>query len=591
MCGIIGSSAEQSNENFIGAMSFIESRGPDYNQFVSYNGVMLGHTRLAILDLDSRSNQPFIYENNARIVGIVFNGEVYNFIELKNRLLVLGYDFKTTSDTEVVCAAYLEWGNACFDYFVGMWAVGIIYENKIVLARDRNGKKPLYYARDPKGGLSFSSSLRSVQSLVGAKDVDANALELYFALGFIPQSYSIYQGICKVLPGEVIEFEKQTPPVYELIARRVSVLNKFVKSKALSIRQEIKRAVDDRLISDVPIATLMSGGVDSTIVSYFVQKSAPDAVSFFVDFDDEKLSEKDMALYLAGRNGLKQEVLLVASENILSEFESYYQVYEEPFADYSGIASIAVFREASKHHKVVLTGDGGDELFYGYPHYFVKWVLLKSYPILRVFPSVANKLISSWQRIFSNGKEGFESGYLSRHGVVTPFAKEFIDKAFNVEVGKQKSLIRGLIEYDRVFYNWPEKYLVKVDRSSMAFGVEVRSPFMDEDLKQMVSKIPAFLLFTPFALKFFLKIVFFDLFGFRYLTAKKKGFTPPIQVLRDKHYRESDFDFTKSTLRRLNSNLYEAVKDIQFNELLKDKILFDRFFFFHGWLKFEKFTA
>lgn len=591
MCGIIGSSSIHSNDSFISAMGFIESRGPDYKHFVAYDGVMLGHTRLAILDLDSRSNQPFMYEYNARELGIVFNGEIYNFLDLKNRLTGLGYVFKTTSDTEVVCAAYLEWGNACFDYFVGMWAVGIVCENKIVLARDRNGKKPLYYAHDAKGGLSFSSSLRSVQSLIGAKEVDANALELYFALGFIPHSYSIYKGICKVLPGEVIEFEKQTPPGYELIARRVSVLKKFVKPKALSIRQEIKRAVDDRLISDVPIATLMSGGVDSTIVSYFVQKSAPYAVSFFVDFDDEKLSEKDMALYLARRNGLKQEVLLVASENILSEFESYYQVYEEPFADYSGIASIAVFREASKHHKVVLTGDGGDELFYGYPHYFIKWVLLKSYPILRVFPSVANKLISSWQRIFSNGKEGFESGYLSRHGVLTPFASEFIDNSFNVEVGKQKSLIRGLIEYDRVFYNWPEKYLVKVDRSSMAFGVEVRSPFMDEDLKHMVAKIPAFLLFTPFALKFFLKIVFFDLFGFRYLTAKKKGFTPPIQVLRDKHYRESDFDFTKSTLRGLNSNLYEAVKDLQFNELLKDKILFDRFFFFHSWLKFEKFTA
>lgn len=591
MCGIIGSSILLSDESFRYAMGFIESRGPDYKHFIAYNEMILGHTRLAILDLDSRSNQPFIYEHKARTVGIVFNGEIYNFLDLKNRLTSLGYVFKTTSDTEVVCAAYLEWGKACFDYFLGMWALGIVCENKIVLARDRNGKKPLYYAHDDTGTLSFSSSLRSVQSLSGTKEIDTNALELYFALGFIPHSLTIYKGICKVLPGEVIEYEKEAASGYALSAKRVSVLRNFGKPKAQGIRKEIKRAVDERLISDVPIATLMSGGVDSTIVSYFVQKSAPNAVSFFVDFDDEKLSEKDMALYLARRNGLKQQVLLVASENILHEFESYYHVYEEPFADYSGIASIAVFREASKHYKVVLTGDGGDELFYGYPHYFMKWMLLKSYPFLRVFPSVANKLISSWQRIFSNGKEGFESGYLSRHGVVTPFAKEFIDKAFNLEVGKQKSLIRGLIEYDRVFYNWPEKYLVKVDRSSMAFGVEVRSPFMDEHLKHAVAKIPGFLLFTPFALKLFLKIVFFDLFGFRYLVAKKKGFTPPIQVLRDKHYRDSDFDFTKSILNDLNPNLYEAVKALQFSDLLKDKILFDRFFFFHSWLKFEKSTA
>lgn len=586
MCGIIGSSVLHSNDSFSLAMGFIESRGPDYKHFIAYDGMMLGHTRLAILDLDSRSDQPFIYEDKARTVCIVFNGEIYNYLDLKDRLTGLGYVFKTTSDTEVVCSAYLEWGNACFDYFLGMWAVGIVFENKVVLARDRNGKKPLYYAHDSTGNLSFSSSLRSVQLLSDSKEIEPNALELYFALGFVPHTYSIYKGIRKVLPGEVIEFEKGIISYYSLLEKKVSTLRNFVEPASKGVRNQIQQAVDARLISDVPIATLMSGGVDSTIISYYVQKASPDAVSYFVDFDDDALSEKDLAFYLAKRNKLKQEVLLVDSESILKEFESYYQVYEEPFADYSGIASIAVFREASKHHKVVLTGDGGDELFYGYPHYFKKWILLKSYPVLRIFPSIANYLISSWQRIFSDGITGFESGYLSRHGVVTPFAKAFIDQAFNTQLAKQKSLIRGLIEYDRFFYNWPEKYLVKLDRSSMAFGVEVRSPFMDEHLKQAVAKIPAFLLFTPFALKLFLKIVFYDLFGFRYLLAKKKGFTPPIQVLRDKHYTESDLDFTKSVLSNVNPSLYEAVKSIQFNDLLKDKILFDRFFFFHNWLKF-----
>ena len=297
MCGIIGTSVLHSNDSFSFAMGFIESRGPDYKQFIAYDGMMLGHTRLAILDLDSRSNQPFIYEHKAGTLGIVFNGEIYNFLDLKTRLSGLGYDFKTTSDTEVLCAAYLEWGNACFDYFVGMWAVGIVCENKITLARDRNGKKPLYYAHDGTGNLSFSSSLRSVQSLIGTKEVDANALELYFALGFIPHVFSIYKGICKVLPGEVIEFEKQTTPGYELSSKRVSVLKNFVKPKARSIRQEIKRAVDDRLISDVPIATLMSGGVDSTIDSYFVRKSAPDAVSFFVDFDAKGVNNKNAGIF------------------------------------------------------------------------------------------------------------------------------------------------------------------------------------------------------------------------------------------------------------------------------------------------------
>jgi len=590
MCGIIGSSVLHANDRFSTAMGFIESRGPDYKHFIAYEGTMLGHTRLAILDLDSRSNQPFMYEYNGTRLGIVFNGEIYNFLDLKKQLTDLGYVFNTTSDTEVVCAAYLEWGTACFDYFLGMWAVGIVHRNKVILARDRNGKKPLYYAHESTGELYFSSSLRSVQSMRDVNEMDLHALELYFALGFIPDSYSIYKGTSKVLPGEVIEFERVHESGYTLLKKGRSELKHGVKSDVKSIRQHIKRSVDDRLISDVPIGTLMSGGVDSTIISYFVQKASSDAVSYFVDFDDHELSEKDMAVYLAKRNKLNQEVLLVDSENILKEFDNYYQVYEEPFADYSGIASIAVFREASKHHKVILTGDGGDELFYGYPHYFIKWILLKSYPLLRILPSLATKLIPSWQLIFSQGIKGFESGYLSRHGVLTQFARSFIDNAFNATVDNQKSLIRGLIEYDRVFYNWPEKYLVKVDRSSMAFGVEVRSPFMDEHLKNAVAKIPSFLLFTPFALKLFLKVVFYDLFGMRYLLAKKKGFTPPIQVLRDKHYLRSDFDLTKRVLQDTNPLLYKAMENIQYDDLIKDKILFDRFFFFHSWLKVEKLT-
>jgi asparagine synthase (glutamine-hydrolysing) len=583
MCGILGATFERKAGIFEKALSYIAQRGPDFQAVNVCNGVMLGHTRLAILDLDSRSNQPFQYLFNGKAVFIVFNGEIYNFLDLKKRLSDLGYVFNTNSDTEVICAAYLEWGIECFDYFLGMWSLSILHDDIIVLARDRNGKKPLYYS-NKNDNLYFSSSLKSVQVLIDNSNISQEALDLYFALGFVPAHFSIYSGIYKVLPGEILKFKRQGQYNYFKECSCFSKRKDLTVQKSNKIRPAIKEAVERRLISDVPIATLMSGGVDSTIVSYYVQKAKSDAVSYFVDFDDKALSERSIASYLSERNKLKQNVSLLSSEKILEEFLYYYKVYEEPFADYSGIPSIAIFREASKHHKVILTGDGGDELFFGYPYYFFKWVLLRSYCILKHVSWLANALIPSWKVIFTGGAKKFESGYLSRHGIVTDFAKNFIDDVFNSFLNRSNSILRGLIEYDRSFYNWPEKYLVKVDRSSMAFGVEVRSPFMDEQLKELTEDLSLFYLFTPYSSKLMLKLRFFDLFGIRYLFKKKRGFTPPIQVLRDKYFGEKEFYFTKEIIRQFSKSLYYKINNIEFKTIQQDKILFDRFFFFHNWV-------
>ncbi len=584
MCGILGTTnLLTSNEVVMQALDHIIQRGPD-NQSIKSNGkVIFGHTRLSIVDLDVRSNQPFTYFHKERSIFLTFNGEIYNFIEIREALIVKGYKFNTESDTEVVCAAYCEYGMDCFDLFEGMWAIAINEEEKLILSRDRVGKKPLHYSVSKDENVHFGSSLRSVQILTNNKQISSSAVELYFALGFIPSHFTIYSDIYKVEPGKIMVFEKSNS-TFNLILEKKSNFNQSNFNKSKTIKKQFFNAVNKRLISDVPVATLMSGGIDSTIVTVLINKIKPKTPAFFVDFDDAVLSENKWANYLAKRNKIKLNTLLLSSEKLQAAFQDYYKVYEEPFSDYSGIPSIAIFKHVSSEYKVILTGDGGDELFYGYPSYHRKYVIFTLFDIIKLFKGY-NFLSKKLKKIVSGNKSELESNFLKNHGVVSLFASKFINDIFNKNI--KKSFIKGVINYDREFYNIPEKYMVKIDRASMFSGVEVRSPFLDEHLLSKVKITSLWLLFTPYSSKLYLKLIYFKLFGFKYLKAAKKGFTPPIQNLRDNNFKEKDYIKLKNYLEVNYSSIANQINLLQYSSLLEDLILFDRFFFFNEWLKRE----
>jgi asparagine synthase (glutamine-hydrolysing) len=350
----------------------------------------------------------------------------------------------------------------------------------------------------------------------------------------------------------------------------------------LSLKQLVNNSIIIRLQSDVKVTTLMSGGVDSTIVTSIVNKLTPNIEAYFVDFDDKKLSENKWANFLAKRNNIDLKTILLNTKDLENSFKEYYSVFEEPFADYSGIPSIAIFKEVSKSYKVVLTGDGGDELFFGYPHYFKKYFLYCCFHILKK-NIISNLLPIHIKRIIKGSLSDFESNYLKNHGIVSPFAASIIDNNFNQNIVESKSFLRGIIQYDRDFYNWPEKYLVKVDRSSMYSGIEVRSPFMDEKLCNKVKQIPLVLLFTPLSKKIFLKLVYFKFFGIKYFASNKQGFTPPIKELRKKNFQEKDFMELKHFLKSNCPNIYELIVNLSFEKIKNNCILFDRFFFFNEW--------
>lgn len=588
MCGIIGTTNSKVSEKlFEEALVLMGRRGPDFKGVCVEENVSFGHVRLAILDLDERSNQPFKYTHENKYVLLTFNGEIYNYLELRNELSEKGYQFNTNSDTEVVAASFLEWGVLCFNKFVGMWALGIKYNEKLILSRDRVGKKPLFYGISKENNISFSSSLKALSKLEGYSEISKEGVELYFALGFIPKKYSILTNVFKLEPGEIKVFSKKENGyclnesfISELILPSNSDKTKF---KALFI-ESVKR----RVLSDVPIATLMSGGVDSTIVSVVTRSIVKDVESFFVDFEDKKFSEKKWADYLAQKNSIKLSHVLLSDDELTDGFNNYYDAYEEPFADYSGIPSIAIFKKVAKKYKVVLTGDGGDELFFGYPHYFKKAILYKMFGIAKLF-ATTKFMPNSIKEILNGNKQSFESNYLKNHGIVTKFSANLINDEFNKSIHLNRSFIRGIIDYDRTFYNWPEKYLVKVDRASMFNSVEVRSPFMDEVLLEKTKSMALVLLFTPYAKKLFLKVKYFKVFGWRYFFAKKNGFTPPIEKLRKENFNEEDFIFIKKQIQSISSDLYTQIQTLNFDNLEKDKILFDRFFFFCEWVKKNKY--
>lgn len=587
MCGIIGTTELDIPEKILKkGLSLMTNRGPDFKKLRKYKFGYFGHTRLAIIDLEDRSNQPFEYIHNNKSILLTFNGEIYNYIELRSQLTNKGYLFSTSSDTEVIAASFIEWGYSCFDRFIGMWALAIFFDDKIILARDRVGKKPLYYSISDQNKLSFSSSIKSLSLISGQTQICKNGTELYFALGFIPKNHTILKNIFKVEPGLIKVFSKNSKGYFLSLSLK-SIFKVSSEASNLNFKEIFKNAIRLRNISDVPVAALMSGGVDSTLVSVITKSIKPNIESFFVDFENKKFSESKWAHYLSNRNNIKLSTFLMNTNDLNNGFKHFYEAYEEPFADYSGIPSIAIFKKISKKYKVVLTGDGGDELFYGYPHYFKKLIIYKLFSIIKLFINT-NLIPTSIKNIVGDKKYKFESNYLKNHGLVTQFSSNIINKHFNKSISDNKSFLKGIIDYDRSFYNLPEKYLVKVDRASMYSSVEVRSPFLDESLLEHVKKIPIIFLFTPFSKKLFLKIKYFKIFGISYLFSKKRGFTPPIQELRNKHFSDKDFDFTKKNLKLISGELHTMASLITFNNLKKDKILFDRFFFFHKWLKINK---
>ncbi len=539
MCGIAGSvqrdpiEKEQLRERGTRMRRALRHRGPDMEGlWVEPGGhAMLAFTRLAIQDLSPAANQPMCSEGGRFI--LVYNGEVYNCDELRERIGRPANTFRTHSDTEVLLACFEKLGiEATLRAVNGMFAIALWdgERHSLFLGRDRVGKKPLHYSRSGDR-FTFASEIRGI--LAGdprPRSVSREALEAYFHLTYIPAPLSIFSDIRKVRPGHLLEIkpdlsveERPYWTVRELLEKRSRVAMPF-REVVEAAEALLDDAVRRRLVSDVPVAVLLSGGMDSSLVSHSVVRrlQAP-LQAFTIGLEDERLDETGAAQAIARRIGIPHQMLRLSRENALQEAERVTAALEEPFGDYSAMAMHAICSLSRQHATVLLTGDGGDEVFGGYTRYqwSTGWRSLVSrgyahYRTGRVGLGKAEVGLELYRRLMTGGQDGGSA------------SARFLEE---VAGGLPRPLMASILDAMRYLdfqIYLPDDILVKSDRMSMACSAELRSPFLDCRLVEFSWKLAPDLLVCGATRKRVLRELFAQRIGADYLQAHKYGFGVPI---------------------------------------------------------------
>jgi asparagine synthase (glutamine-hydrolysing) len=561
MCGINGIfSTENLDPALIHKMNDrIIHRGPDGEGVYVSDKLLLGMRRLSIIDL-STGNQP-IYDENNRFV-IVFNGEIYNFSELRNKLIGKGHKFSTNSDTEVILHLYEDKGESCLDDLNGMFAFAIYdtLNKELFIARDRIGKKPLYYYFD-HSRFYFASELKSIVTIINKKlSINPEALESYFALTFIPAPLTIYNEIYKLEPGYCMKIKSDLSydiKKYWKLSDKIRNTSTITdKSKASDvIRNLLFDSVEKRMISDVPLGAFLSGGVDSSIIIDIMSKLSQTPIKTFSIGNTLKCyDESEKARLVANLFKTDHTEWIVDNNYICSIIDNVLDNFDEPFADSSAIPSYVVSELAKKHVKVVLTGDGGDELFAGYERYLI-FSYLRLYklipeiirkkvidPFVNALPTPASLsiIMNKIKKIINNDGEnifkqyhamqrlGFSEMELCRLFMNTGYSEEIKKTAQNHfdELSNSSDLSRVL--YTDIVIGLEGDMLAKVDRATMQNSIEARCPFLDFRLVETSFSLSDKLKIHNNRLKALIKDTFEPDFPKGFLDKKKMGFGIPI---------------------------------------------------------------
>jgi asparagine synthase (glutamine-hydrolysing) len=520
MCGLFGEIGRLpiQDHTFISEISqSIQHRGPDADGFASGDGWMLGFRRLAILDLSADGNQPMRSEDGKHI--LVFNGEVYNYLELRRELEAKGERFRSGTDTEVVMRLLMRDGANALPRLNGMFALAYLDLNqrRYLMARDRFGKKPLYLT---VGGASlrFASELRALLKWPDAKrDLDPDAMTEFLTLGYVPGDLCIFKGYAKLPPGHYIEGDLDSPNTK---AHRWWTLN-INPDAALSgqedeLLEELDALLTDathmRMRSDVPVALLLSGGIDSGLVASYMARPGMQTLGLVAAFDQSDYDESDMARQTAQHLGMRIEVLPMQDSN-LSDVDLVAQHYDEPFGDPSALPMLHICKAARSHATVLMTGDGGDEAFGGYRRY----VEIQKFRAVMAMPDAVKRLIWSATKDKLSARQAYRLAKATLPGqllgavfdglglVRDPALGRLIPKSIGsmtdvvntVRKDWNKSHGKDLLSRQRLFdyaHYLPDDVLVKVDRASMAQSTEARSPFLDYRVAEFAAKLPQNLL-------------------------------------------------------------------------------------------------
>ena len=595
MCGIFGiygsAGVNISKSEFKKNLLLLKHRGPDdMGEFFDKN-IMLGHRRLSIIDTHKRSSQPFIYNNFV----IVFNGEIYNYRKIKQRLIIKGYQFFTNSDTEVVIAAWIEWKYKCFDFFEGMFSLAIwdIKSSSLIIARDKFGEKPLFWTKNDNKCI-FASELSPIFNILKNKpNIDLLCQNLYMKLSFIPAPKSIFKNIYQVEPGTYLKFKDKKIEKHSytnfLNTKKPFNLNHDYNFAKRKIKKLLFESVKLRIeSSDVPVATLLSGGIDSSIITYIASKFTKKnkkLVSYTLGFpEDPEYDETKYAKEVVKNiSNIDHRIINVKERDIIDNVSIVINKLGEPFSDSSLIPTYLLFKKIEE--KVVLSGDGADEIFGGYGIYpaintlqnfpnFIK-MIIQSLPK----PKNAINISNAYFRRLGLVLENFDISSLKNYINWRSYASEETLSKLNINSQILNNLlendylndfnnIQELLKLD-IRFNLPNDMLKKIDYASMFNSIEVRLPFLNTKLLDFVQSLPTNYLIKRNNRKKILKDSFLEIFGSNFLNRKKQGFLLPVRKWLIKGELNEDLrylinfqkDFDKNVVLSLLEEHEKSYKD------------------------------
>jgi asparagine synthase (glutamine-hydrolysing) len=569
MCGIAGfiDFKKASSEEVLASMACaVSHRGPD-GQGVYYNAadnmvIGLGHRRLSIIDLSNAANQPMHYDG----LHLIFNGEIYNYQEIRNRLIEKGHQFKTHSDTEVILHSWREWGAAAVQQWHGMFAIAMYDEkhSELICIRDRAGVKPYFYYWQNDLFL-LGSELKSLTKHPGfKKEINRDALASFLQYGYISHPHCIYQNTFKLRPGHLLRMDLVTKKIsFEQYWNVYDYYNKPKLDISLpeaidETERKLVKAFQYRMVADVPVGVFLSGGYDSSCVTSLLQKNNTEKIkTFTIGTTDEKLNEAPYAKQIASHLGTDHTEYYCTSREALDIIPDLPHYFDEPFADSSAIPTILVSRLARKKVTVALSADAGDEIFAGYNRYdyisrYGKKINSIPKPV-RKMAVAAMENISSERIPYFRNKQNFHSRYDKlKNLLANPSPSELLKNLSLVFSDKDVTkLFAGSVNFLatdhnsielKAGYEDPLSYMMaidyqtymvddilqKVDRATMSVSLEGREPFLDQDIIEWAAQLPSDYKYYNGQKKYILKQIVHKYIPREIMERPKMGFAIPV---------------------------------------------------------------
>jgi len=540
MCAIFGILGEYNEKLAYSALATLSHRGPDFCGVEKSNQLFFAHQRLSIQDTHHRSHQPLCYGK----IRISFNGEIYNHKQLRQEL---DFAFQTQSDTEVILAAYLKWGEDFVQHLRGMFAIALLDDETLYLFRDRLGKKPLFYLQEG-GSFYFASEIKALKPFLKHKEMSKDALCSYLSYLAPSAPHTFYKGIYKLAPSEMLIVHKNKltcKRYYDILETPPNQITD--KQEALEkLRYKLQESIALRLESDVPMAALLSGGIDSATINYFAKSFGKNLTTYTLGFENyTKYDERANAQRSAELLGIQNKQIELSQQGYINTIDTVFETLDEPLNDPAAIPLYHLFSHIKEDgYKVVLSGEGSDELFLGYRQYFE---YLEMEEAKKVFHK--NWLKKYFRSNFSMNREwewykrAFEGEVIFRTSSekFTDMQKNILMKK-NVRDGDGFLYLKALrdnfdnsqhtdesiwFSYADLQHFQAEHFLAKLDRVSMAHSIESRTPFLDHEFVELVFSIDPTLRYKDGVTKGLLKELLAPMLPNEIIQRKKKGFSNP----------------------------------------------------------------